>query len=387
MSDLKFRVITLLSFGMAIALTGIVCADQGVPPVPETQGLVTSTYIDIVGMATETDAGVWSINYGGIPMNGADPVLAGYPNWAAWGTDHDLAQSSGGYVGFLADWNWWLYGQPNPDAMHVQDMLNALTDTPSGYLGDHSAQAKDLLAWLQNQGSLNDIPLKDQEIRYTTAYDAYILAQAGHMVLSKSMDINTGNKVAATQSNLKANTLLTYVATGDAGNVVGSENLLIDGTGNPTRASDRMLCPFASQPSDVIPAFCNIIQTGNAYDLTVGTVTSGITDRFVGTDATIPVQLDYSFSVTPYGTSSGSIPAMGSTSAYIKAHIQEARNWSGIHDNVNGPPNQPLGYPTAIISQPSQKAEDLTYNEQSSARGTITSFQKVIAYRSGRSLL
>ena len=33
------------------------------------------------------------------------------------------------------------------------------------------------------------------------------------------------------------------------------------------------------------------------------------------------------------------------------------------------------------------KNEDLTYNEQSSAQGTITAFQKVIAYQSGKALL
>jgi hypothetical protein len=33
------------------------------------------------------------------------------------------------------------------------------------------------------------------------------------------------------------------------------------------------------------------------------------------------------------------------------------------------------------------KNEDLTYNEQSSAQGTITAFTKVIVYQSGKSLL
>ena len=76
---------------------------------------------------------------------------------------------------------------------------------------------------------------------------------------------------------------LPYIATADGGNVVGSENLLIDGAGMNTTASDRMLCPFAAATGDVIPAYCNIVQAGSKYDLTVGSVTTNANDRFVGT--------------------------------------------------------------------------------------------------------
>jgi hypothetical protein len=138
---------------------------------------------------------------------------------------------------------------------------------------------------------------------------------------------------------------------------------MLDGAGMNTTASDRMLCPFSSQPINQIPAYCNIIQVGSKYDLTVGSVTTNANERFVGTDATAPVVLNYDINVKPYGTTQGQIPAIGSAMAYVKAHIQEAR--------VNG----------------TQKAEDLAYNEQSSAQGTITAFTKVIAYQSGKSLL
>ena len=124
-----------------------------------------------------------------------------------------------------------------------------------------------------------------------------------------------------------------------------------------------MLCPFAAAGGDVIPAYCNIIQAGSKFDLTVGSVTTGANDRFIGTDATNPVVLNYNINVKPYGTSQGQIPAIGSAMAYVKAHIQEARGW-----NVT-------------------RNEDLTYSETSSAQGTITAFNKDIAYQSGKSLL
>ncbi|MEI7434643.1 MAG: hypothetical protein WCJ93_10365, partial [Methanomicrobiales archaeon] len=58
-------------------------------------------------------------------------------------------------------------------------------------------------------------------------------------------------------------------------------------------------------------------------------------------------------------TTAGQIPAMGSASAYVKSHIQEAR---GTTNNV--------------------KSEDVVYSEVSSASGRITAFNKVISYSS-----
>ena len=75
---------------------------------------------------------------------------------------------------------------------------------------------------------------------------------------------------------------------------------------------------------------------------------------------------------------------MGATSAYIKAHFQEARNYNNITVVV-----LPDGSPGATFAIPGTplKSEDLTYSETSSAQGTILAFTKVIAYQSGKSLL
>ena len=73
---------------------------------------------------------------------------------------------------------------------------------------------------------------------------------------------------------------------------------------------------------------------------------------------------------------------MGSAMAYIKAHIQEARVGNYNNTSVIGDPG--FSY---LIPQSQLKAEDFVYNEQSSAQGTITAFNKVMAYQSGKSLL
>lgn len=218
------------------------------------------------------------------------------------------------------------------------------------------------LTWSLSNNVLNNPPLADQEVQYTTAYDASTVAQAGTTTFVKTMAIDTRNKVVS-QSNVKADTAVTFIATADGGNIVGSENLMLDGAGNYTAASDRMLCPFAAYPVDTIPAYCNIVQAGSKYDLVVGSVVTAANDGFVHTDATVPVTLGYTINVKPYGTSAGQISAIGSAMGYVKAHIQEAR--------ANG----------------SAKAEDLVYSETSSVDGTISAFTKVIAYQSGKSLL
>jgi hypothetical protein len=138
---------------------------------------------------------------------------------------------------------------------------------------------------------------------------------------------------------------------------------MLDGAGMPTTAAEKMLCPFASAGGNVIPAYCNIIQVGSKYDLTIGSVTTNANERFVGTDATAPVVVNYAINVKPYTASGTNVPAIGSAMAYIKAHIQEGNNFN------------------------TTKAEDLTYSETSSVNGYITSFNKVIAYQSGKSLL
>jgi hypothetical protein len=266
--------VIVIALAMLVALTGVVMADQGVPAVPESQTIGTTTAIIADGLVMDNAGLTWTLS-------------------------------------------------------------NTKIDAP---------------------------PLSTGEVQYTTAYDANTVAQAGTTTFVKTMAIDTRNKVVS-QSNVKADTAVTFIATADGGNIVGEENIMIDGAGNFTAASDRMLCPFAAFPVDTIPQYCNIVQAGSKYDLTVGSVTTAANDAFVHSDATVPVVLNYAINVKPYGTTQGQIPAIGSAMAYVKAHIQEAK------DNTSG------------------KTEDLVYSETSSVNGIISAFTKTIAYQSGKSLL
>ena len=261
------------------------------------------------------------------------------------------------------------------------------------------------------------------QTQYSTTYDSSTIAQNGHTTYMKTMAIGTGNKLL-TQSNVKADTSVTFVATGDGGNILGSENIMIDGAGMPTSAGDRMLCPFGAAGGNVIPAYCNIAMAGSRYDLTIGSVVTSANNRFIGTDATAPVALNYAINVKPYTIiGSGTYPAMGSVSSYYKVSIKEGRtgyignvsalaaqgrlyttgngalpymdNSNGAHvDGVYHPNIQPLNWNDVglLIASGNMsgvgigpKNEDLTYTETSTASGIINSYSAAYQYISGPS--
>jgi len=367
----NFGAIALFTMVLLSGFSCTVFADRNVPAMPEIQGLATTTGMNVQGTITEADSGAWSLNAGGIPLRGDDPSIQNYPNWALWG----------GYQGFLDDWNWWLLDEPNPDSMSLQDMLNAMIATPDGDL-DHSAAAADLLTWLQNQGSPLTPPLRDLEVQYTTGYNDQVMAVSGQSVFTKSMAVSTGNKIGD-QSNIKADTSLQYIAI-DTGRATRTEDLLLDGAAQATTTSNAILCPFATSVSPVIPAYCNIEQAGSSIDTTLTSVVTHADDRFVGTDSTFPIVLNYNINAQGITLSDGtSSPMIGSVSAYLKVHVQEARNASSIPDEIN------IGasYPGSIITQTSLKSEDLVYSESSSASGLISKFSKSMSYQSGFNLI
>ena len=363
--NLKKIGVIIIACLMLIAFIGFASADRVVPAVPETQGIVTTTVANVDGLVMETDAGVWTLTdnpYKMHKVSAAAALMATIPGWY-WimlPADRDQLIAAGGSykVNALHE----LTEITIPDSlMNVQ--------RASGYNGTWGEWYALVLS-LNPTAIVTDIDsgihtgiLNTGQVQYTTSYDKNIVAQTGLTSLVASQNLNTGNKVIG-QSNLDAKTALTFIATGDGGNVVGSENLMLDGAANGKTASDVMLCPFSSAGANIIPAYCNIIQAGSAYDLTFGSVTTAANERFVGTDATMPVVLNYNINVKPYGTSAGQIPAVGSASAYVKSHIQEAR---GTTNNV--------------------RSEDVVYSETSSVNGMISGFTKDIKYQSGMSLL
>ncbi|HTY14457.1 MAG TPA: hypothetical protein VMC42_02015 [Methanoregulaceae archaeon] len=213
-----------------------------------------------------------------------------------------------------------------------------------------------------NTGAVNSPPLDAGQVQYTAGYNDNLMAVNGHTTFVKSMQISTANTIAD-QSNIKASTSLQFIGI-DGGRATRDEDLMIDGAGQATGTAGSILCPFASSTSDTIPPFCNIVQAGSSIDTSLTSVVTNANARFIGTDATFPVVLNYNIAAKGITLSDGtSSPMIGSVSAYVKAHIQEARNAS------------------------TAKSEDLVYSDTSSASGLINSFTKSISYQSGFNLI
>jgi hypothetical protein len=358
MKKRQIGVISLIVVLLLIALTCIVYADTGVPAQPEVQGLRTGTSANVVGTVTETDSGAWSVNANGIPISGDDPIVA---NWPEWGTPGVTTT----YSDFKAGWD--LFHAANPDVTLWDLFQNDPYDPPE--------LIQSFISWLQNQGSSLEPPLQTQEVQYTAGYNDQYAGISGQQTFVKSMAISTANKIAD-QSNIKANTNIQYIAV-DTGRATRTEDLLLDGAAQPQNSSSLILCPFANANPGITPAFCNIEQAGSAFDTTLTSAVTSADTRFVGTDATIPVVLNYNINAQGITFGNQSSPMIGSVSSYLKVHVQEERNESIAIVPIAGE-----FLPNMAVIQPPMKSEDLVYSETSTASGLIDKFSKSVSYSS-----
>jgi hypothetical protein len=210
-------------------------------------------------------------------------------------------------------------------------------------------------------------PLTFDQVQYTTGYNSAYSGVSGQTSFTKSMGISTADQIA-TGNNVNANTNVQFIAV-DAGRATNSEDLLLDGAENSTDTENAILCPFG-QPSDLdLPAYCNIVEAGSSFDSTLTSTVTKANDRFVGTDSTIPVSLNYNIASTGITAGNSSSPMIGSAAAYLKVHIQEARNWNESYLEEYQYPSSP-------------KSEDVAYTETSTASGLISNFAKSVSYSS-----
>ena len=147
------------------------------------------------------------------------------------------------------------------------------------------------------------------QVQYTTGYNDQYSGISGQQTFAKSMAISTANKIAD-QSNIKANTNIQYIAI-DTGRATRTEDLLLDGAGNSTSTASSILCPFAQSVSAVIPPYCNIVQAGSAFDTTLTSTVTSADTRFVESDSTFPVVLNYNINAQGITLGNQTSPMIG----------------------------------------------------------------------------
>ena len=272
----QIRVVSFITVILMIAFIGMVYADTGVRAVPEVQGLSTGTSFNVVGTVTETDSGAWTttndpfVIYAYVPTE----AIPFYP-FAIY-----QLQAAGGST----------YYDPNIGNL-IFNVPESLLSTPVA--GDPSGESwatylKDnhftLLSVTDN--GIHSGVLDPEQVQYTTGYNDQYTGVSGQQTFTKSMAVSTANTIAD-QSNIKANTNVQFIAI-DTGRATNSEDLLVDGASQAQNSSGLILCPFANANPGIIPAFCNIVQAGSAFDTTLTSTVTSADTRFVGADASIP---------------------------------------------------------------------------------------------------
>ncbi len=227
-------------------------------------------------------------------------------------------------------------------------------------------------------------PMAPTSVIYSSTYSEHTIADQGLVSFAKTMKYDTAGMAAENQYNLVTDKLTEFIGS-ETGRMTSQESLLLDGAGTGQETAYSLLCPFATQTDDdIIPTFCNIVEEGSSVDLTIGSLSTQSSERFIMLaapdvggetqfDMAWPwpvsdpgVETNYNIKLTGFGD----IPASGTVSAYMNAHVQEARVI--IAEEV-GQEEYEFQYP---------KAEDLVYSELTTATGEITLFQKTMNYKS-----
>lgn len=169
--------------------------------------------------------------------------------------------------------------------------------------------------------SLSDMPpLIAGAVVYESVYtEDTQTAGVGYISYDKSFDVSTAGKVSG-QYNIESTRQITYLGI-DAGSIYSSEYLMMSGSGTSTPAAGRVMCPFGSD--GMIGAFCNKVESGSTFSLSVANVLTQANTRFITKTADHPVELNYNIQVSDY---SAGIPSKGSVSAFIKGTTKEGLN-------------------------------------------------------------
>ena len=234
----------------------------------------------------------------------------------------------------------------------VPETQGFVTSTASHVVG--TVTETDSIVWQLAYEDLSIPPLNVSEIAGTMSYTEDTIADQGLVGYTKVQSLDTANAVAGTY-NFNTEKLVEFVGL-DTGRMISGEIMVVDiadyGYNN---TGGLYLCPFAAQVTNESPGYCNIIELGSSVDVPLASLSTAADERHVQTFSDSAVAADYSIKLTGLGD----VPAMGSATAYINAHLQEARTYEGV------------------------KAEDVSYSETSTAAGDIVLFQKVMGYQSG----
>lgn len=319
-------------------LTCIVSAYADIPAnqTPETQGFNSYTMVQAVGLVTESDELIWQGSSYGLD----DPPLSGPATATPW---DDTGDSWEAFYHSLSGHSWGILVSKNfPQYPIAQGDVYFWDKDPSRRTAG--------------------------EVQYVTSYNEDTIADSGVTSYTKSLIIDTRNKVA-NQENFEAKKLVDFLGS-DTGAITSDESLLLDTAGQYGWGGDAFICPFAANQFDVTPQFCNIGEMGSRLTMNWMQLSTSASDRCIAAIADTPISMDYDIIVDGIGDA----PALGDVAAYMNVHSMEGRMIPVFTLDFSG--FEGTSYRPGL-------AQDNIYNEETNARGAIFHFQKDMSCTSG----
>jgi hypothetical protein len=201
-----------------------------------------------------------------------------------------------------------------PPVNEVQGLSIETTVIAVGNFNQHSS-----VAITSSSGqSLTDMPpLADGAVVYESVYTEDTQSSGiGYISYDKSFNVNTAGMISG-QSNIESTRQITYLGI-DAGSILSTEYLMMGGSGTAQAAAGRVICPFGAGGD--IGAFCNRVESGSSFSLSVANVLTQANARFIMKSADQPVELNYNIQVSEYAPG---IPSKGSVAAFIRGTTHE----------------------------------------------------------------
>lgn len=217
-------------------------------------------------------------------------------------------------------------------------------------------QETEVAITISSGSSLSDVPpLGPASTIYQSVYreDTHS-AGIGYISYDKDFDVSTDAKLTG-QHNIESIRQITYKGI-DAGSLYSSEYLMTGGAGTSQPAGGRMICPFGS--GGTIAAFCNKVETGSTFTLSVANVATEANNRFITKSGDSPVETNYHILVTEY---TSGFPSKGSVMAFIRGTVNEGGRNTATADDLSG---------------------EFSFEDSTSIMGDISLFDKQMHYAS-----
>ena len=214
-------------------------------------------------------------------------------------------------------------------------------------------------------------------IAYVTYSDS-IMTNGGQISEVKSFSMDTHAKTEGL-FNIETAKVLTYTSQ-NGSHLMGQESYVLDVAGNWSWGADDIICVFARNQRQAIPAFCNKVTASSkltsvttAQVETIGSLTA------VGVTTAVPAALNYEISVTPDANSaSGYADGIFSTTFTVSVMEGRSDNPDGWQQYTDANGNQ-----LPHLSAYNELASTLTYIDSASVAGGVSTFNKAFSYQSG----